>query len=31
LVLNLIVTVAYVLPWFVLAFYLMRSREVADT
>jgi hypothetical protein len=31
LVLNLIVTVAYILPWFVLAFYLMRSREVADT
>ncbi len=26
---NLLTTVGYLLPWFVLGFYLMRSREVA--
>lgn len=29
LVMNLLLTVGYLLPWFVLGFYLMRSREVA--
>ena len=29
LVMNVLVTIAYLLPWFVLGFYLMRSREVA--
>jgi hypothetical protein len=28
---NLICLVGYLLPWAVLAFYLLRSREVADT
>jgi hypothetical protein len=31
LAMNLIVTMAYILPWFVLAYFLLRSREVADT
>ncbi len=30
LVMNVIVTVGYLLPWFVLGYYLMRSREVAE-
>lgn len=29
LVMNFLVTVAYLLPWFILGYYLMRSREVA--
>lgn len=29
LVLNLLVTVGYLLPWGVLAYYLMKSREIA--
>jgi hypothetical protein len=29
LVMNVVVLVGYLLPWFVLGFYLMRSREVA--
>jgi hypothetical protein len=29
LVMNLVVTVGYLLPWFILGYYLMRSREVA--
>ena len=29
LAMNLLTTVGYLLPWFVLSFYLMRSREVA--
>ena len=29
LVMNFVVLVGYLLPWFVLGFYLMRSREVA--
>ncbi|MCZ2343855.1 MAG: hypothetical protein LC104_18960 [Bacteroidales bacterium] len=29
LLMNLAVLVGYLLPWFILAFYLMRSREVA--
>jgi ABC-type transport system involved in multi-copper enzyme maturation permease subunit len=29
LFMNLLVVVGYLLPWFVLSFYLMRSREVA--
>lgn len=29
LVMNVLVTAAYLLPWFVLGYYLMRSREVA--
>jgi ABC-type transport system involved in multi-copper enzyme maturation permease subunit len=29
LALNLVVLAAYLLPWFVLAYYLMRSREIA--
>ncbi len=29
LVMNVIVTAAYLLPWFILGYYLMRSREVA--
>ena len=29
LVMNLVLTVGYLLPWFVLGFYLLRSREVA--
>jgi hypothetical protein len=27
--LNLLLLAAYLVPWFVLAYYLMRSREVA--
>lgn len=30
LVVNLLVTVGYLLPWFVLGYYLMKSREVAN-
>ncbi len=29
LVMNVLVTAAYLLPWFILGYYLMRSREVA--
>jgi len=29
MVMNLITTIGYLLPWFILSFYLMRSREVA--
>ncbi len=29
LVMNLLVMVGYLLPWFILGYYLMRSREVA--
>jgi hypothetical protein len=29
LVMNLVVTVGYLLPWFILGYYLMRSREIA--
>jgi ABC-type transport system involved in multi-copper enzyme maturation permease subunit len=29
LIMNFVVLVGYLLPWFVLGFYLMRSREVA--
>ena len=29
LVVNLLVTFGYLLPWAVLAYYLMKSREVA--
>ncbi len=29
LALNLVVLVAYLVPWFVLAYYLMKSREIA--
>jgi hypothetical protein len=29
LVMNLVVVVGYLLPWFILGYYLMRSREVA--
>jgi uncharacterized protein with PQ loop repeat len=29
LVMNFLVTAAYLLPWFILGYYLMRSREVA--
>jgi hypothetical protein len=29
LVMNVVVTIGYLLPWFVLGYYLMRSREVA--
>ena len=29
LAMNLLTTVGYLLPWFILSFYLMRSREVA--
>ena len=29
LVMNVVVTAAYLLPWFILGYYLMRSREVA--
>ena len=29
LVMNLVVMVGYLLPWFILGYYLMRSREVA--
>ena len=29
LVMNLLLTAGYLLPWFVLGFYLLRSREVA--
>ncbi len=29
LVVNLLFTVGYLLPWAVLAYYLMKSREVA--
>jgi hypothetical protein len=29
LALNLLLLAAYLLPWFVLAYYLMKSREVA--
>jgi hypothetical protein len=31
LAMNLICLIGYLLPWTVLAFYLLRSREVADT
>ncbi len=30
LVMNVVVLFGYLLPWFILAFYLMRSREVAE-
>jgi ABC-type transport system involved in multi-copper enzyme maturation permease subunit len=30
LVINLVVTLGYLLPWAVLAYYLMKSREVAN-
>lgn len=30
LVVNLLVTAGYLLPWFVLGYYLMKSREVAN-
>ena len=29
LIMNVVVTAAYLLPWFILGYYLMRSREVA--
>ena len=29
LVVNLLVTFGYLLPWAILAYYLMKSREVA--
>jgi hypothetical protein len=29
LVMNVLVMIAYLLPWFILGYYLMRSREVA--
>ena len=29
IVMNVVVTAAYLLPWFILGYYLMRSREVA--
>jgi hypothetical protein len=31
LAMNLVCLIGYLLPWTVLAFYLLRSREVADT
>jgi hypothetical protein len=31
LTMNLICLVGYLIPWFVLGYYLLRSREVADT
>lgn len=30
LVMNLVVMVGYLLPWFILGYYLIRSREVAE-
>ncbi|HJZ53667.1 MAG TPA: ABC transporter permease, partial [Gemmataceae bacterium] len=30
LILNLLVTVGYLLPWAILAYYLMKSREIAN-
>lgn len=30
LVVNLLSTAGYLLPWFVLGYYLMKSREVAS-
>lgn len=30
LVVNVLVTIGYLIPWFVLAYYLMKSREVAN-
>lgn len=30
LVMNVLVMVGYLLPWFILGYYLMRSREVAE-
>jgi len=30
LVVNLLVTVGYLLPWGILAYYLMKSREIAS-
>ena len=29
LIMNLVVLIGYLIPWFILSFYLMRSREVA--
>lgn len=29
LVMNLVVTTGYLLPWLILGYFLMRSREVA--
>jgi len=29
LVMNFLVAAAYLLPWFILGYYLMRSREIA--
>jgi hypothetical protein len=29
LVMNFLVTAAYLLPWFILGYYLLRSREIA--
>jgi hypothetical protein len=30
LLVNVLVTIGYLIPWFVLAYYLMKSREVAN-
>ncbi|MGL6073190.1 MAG: ABC transporter permease [Fimbriiglobus sp.] len=30
LIINILMVVAYLLPWFILSFYLLRSREVAE-
>ena len=30
LVMNLVVMIGYLLPWFVLGYYLLRSREIAE-